>query len=49
MFVSINTDDQRVFDTCLENEYALMARGMEQVIDEHGVQKYLASNVYACG
>lgn len=47
MFVSINTDDQGVFDTCLENEYALMARGMEQVIDEHGAQKYLPSNVYA--
>lgn len=47
MFVSINTDDQGVFDTCLENEFALMARGMEQVIDEHGVQKYLPSNVYA--
>jgi hypothetical protein len=46
MFVSINTDDQGVFDTSLENEYALMARGMEQVIDERGAQKYLPSNVY---
>ena len=28
--VSINTDDQGVFSTCLENEYALMAIAMEK-------------------
>lgn len=34
--VSINTDDQGIFDTSLENEYALLARALEQMHDETG-------------
>ncbi|MFR7590512.1 MAG: hypothetical protein ACLUVC_03625 [Longibaculum sp.] len=34
--VSINTDDQGVFDTSLENEYALMAYALEYCSDENG-------------
>ncbi|MCY6369411.1 hypothetical protein [Clostridium ganghwense] len=30
LFVSINTDDQGVFDTYLENEYVLMAIALER-------------------
>lgn len=34
--VSINTDDQGVFDTSLENEFALMAYALEYYCDENG-------------
>lgn len=34
--VSINTDDQGVFDTSLENEYALMAYSLENFQDKDG-------------
>lgn len=34
--VSINTDDQGVFDTSLENEYALLAYSLEYCHDENG-------------
>lgn len=44
--VSINTDDQGVFSTSLENEYALMARAMEKVKDEKGEGKYQRINIY---
>ena len=30
MFVSINTDDQGIFNTCIENEYALLALALEK-------------------
>ena len=33
MWVSINTDDQGVFDIKLENEYALIARALEKQVD----------------
>jgi hypothetical protein len=46
LFVSINTDDQGVFDTYLENEYALMASALEQVEDDKGNAKYSPSEVY---
>ena len=46
MFVSINTDDQGVFDTLLENEYALMAIALEKVKDENGNPRYSQAEVY---
>lgn len=44
--VSINTDDQGVFDTLLSNEYALMSAALEQKTDENGKPVYTASQVY---
>lgn len=44
--VSINTDDQGVFSTSLENEYALMARALEDVKDEYGKYVYNKSDIY---
>lgn len=38
--VSINTDDQGVFSTYIENEYAYLAIALEKVKDEHGVCIY---------
>lgn len=38
--VSINTDDMGVFDTSLENEYALIAAAMEEMADENGERQY---------
>lgn len=38
--VSINTDDQGVFDTLLENEYALMVLALEKAKDEEGNKLY---------
>lgn len=37
--VSINTDDQGVFDTLLENEYALMAQRRNPVICLYNIWK----------
>ena len=39
MQVSINTDDQSVFDTSLEYEYALLYCGMSRYVDENGVRQ----------
>jgi len=44
-FVSINTDDQGVFDTDLENEYALMASALENAKDENGHHLYNAADI----
>ena len=44
--VSINTDDLGVFDTNLENEYALMAIAMEKEKDENGAPLYCSRNIY---
>lgn len=44
--VSINTDDQGVFGTSIENEYALMALALEKEKDENGNQKYNPSMIY---
>jgi len=44
--VSINTDDQGVFDTNLENEYAIMACALENALDENGNKRYKPSNIY---
>lgn len=46
LFVSINTDDQGVFDTCLENEYALMARSLEQLTDAEGHSLVSGDRIY---
>lgn len=43
--VSINTDDQGVFDTSLENEYALMAYALENSRDRNGLL-YTPNKVY---
>ena len=39
MQVSINTDDQSVFDTSLEYEYALLYCAMGQYTDEKGMRQ----------
>lgn len=44
--VSINTDDQGIFSTSLENEYALMAIALEKEKDENGNPKYNSSMIY---
>lgn len=44
--VSINTDDLGVFDTSLENEYAMMASALEKAISKDGKQKYDSDSVY---
>ena len=46
MFVSINTDDKGVFHTSLENEYALMASAVEQMVDENGRPVHSPQEVY---
>ncbi|MBW9151451.1 hypothetical protein [Clostridium estertheticum] len=46
MFVSINTDDQGVFDTLLENEYALMGIALEKAKDKDGNSLYNQSMIY---
>lgn len=46
LFVSINTDDQGVFNTYLENEYALMALALEKMKDENGNPKYHSAMIY---
>jgi len=46
LFVSINTDDQGVFDTLLENEYALMGIALEKMKDENGKPLYKQAMVY---
>lgn len=38
--VSINTDDQGVFATYLENEYAYMALALEKHVNEQGQRIY---------
>ena len=38
--VSINTDDQGVFDTLLENEYALMALALKKKKDKNNNKSF---------
>lgn len=45
--VSINTDDQGVFDTSLENEYALMAIALKKAKTEDDRFKYDTEDIYA--
>lgn len=44
--VCINTDDQGVFSTYLENEYALLALALEKKRDENGKKKYNRTMIY---
>ena len=44
--VSINTDDQGVFDTLLENEYALLELALRKAKDENGQYKYDIEDIY---
>ena len=46
MFVSINTDDLGVFDTTLENEYALMACALDNALNAQGEHAYKSSDIY---
>lgn len=45
--VSINTDDQGVFDTTLENEYALLAISLEKAKDDEGNRLYTPEAIYS--
>jgi adenosine deaminase len=44
--VSINTDDQGIFDTMLENEYALMELALRKEKDDDGEEKYDIESIY---
>lgn len=46
IWVSINTDDQGVFNIKLENEYALLARALEKKKDENGNAVYKKSMIF---
>ena len=46
IWVSINTDDQGVFNIKLENEYALLARALEMETDEYGKPIYSKTMIY---
>ena len=46
IWVSINTDDQGVFNIKLENEYALLARALEMEVDENGNNIYSKTMIY---
>ncbi len=44
--VSINTDDQGVFDTLLENEFALMTLALKKAKDSDSTLKYDIEDIY---
>lgn len=44
--VCINTDDQSLFGTSLENEYALIAKAFEGVKDSDGCRVYTRTSIY---
>ncbi len=44
--VSINTDDQGVFATYIENEYAYLALALEKMRDKNGNPKYSRTIIY---
>lgn len=44
--VSINTDDSGVFYTNLETEYALLARSVEQIVDEDKHLRFKKTDIY---
>lgn len=46
LFTSVNTDDQGIFDTSLENEYALLAKSMEVKQTEDGDTAYGKEEIY---
>jgi len=45
-FVSINTDDKGVFNTCIENEYALLARSLETKTNDDGSPMYSQAQIF---
>lgn len=47
LLVSINTDDQGVFSTSLENEYALMACALEKAKNPDGSKRYPRQLIYS--
>jgi len=46
LMVSINTDDQGVFNTYLKNEYAFLAKAMEKAKDKDGNLLYNSSMIH---
>ena len=46
MNISINTDDLGVFDTSLENEFALIACALSKKVDENGNKIYSQDAIY---
>lgn len=46
LLVSINTDDQGIFSTNLENEYALMGLALEKKKDKNGMPLYKQAMIY---
>jgi hypothetical protein len=46
LFVSINTDDQGIFYTCLENEYALLALALHKEMTDENMPKYPDAMIY---
>lgn len=46
IMTSINTDDQGVFATSLENEYALMVLALERIEDKNGGKIYPRETIY---
>lgn len=46
LLVCINTDDQGIFSTYLENEYALLALALGKAKDEMGQNKYNRTMIY---
>lgn len=44
--VSVNTDDQGVFGTCLSNEYALIASSLSRLRDSDGKHVYKKADIY---
>lgn len=44
--VSVNTDDQGIFATSLENEYALLASALENAVDQDGKALYKKTMIY---
>ena len=46
-YYDINTDDQGVFDTSLENEYAIMTIALKKTKDESNQLLYDLEDIYA--
>ena len=46
MSVSINTDDRGIFDTSIEEEYALLDLALEKEVNRDGEHRYPPRYVY---
>lgn len=44
--VSINTDDQGIFATSIENEYAYLALALEKSVDQNGNKRYNRTMIF---